>query len=468
MEQLKNKEWLQKQINRLGNPNRVSKEFGLAKNTVLRWCKRHDIQMPKVDPLMPFQNKEWLAEAIAQGETAESIAQTYNVRKETVLNNMLKMGLSQYSKFLSKAGEEEANRTFKNKYWLFEQMQAHKTAAEVARQNNLSETTVNRYLKKFGYNRMYETRNERYKNIEWLMNEYRSGKTVKEVAEFCNITDNTLAKWNQDNGIDIKAINDEHKYLYKDKDWLIENLEKYGSGLQISKATGFPPNSINRYIQKHGLRPKRKVADVFELNHNYFEVIDNQDKAYWLGFIMADGNVYERKDGNYDINIQLAIKDKPILEKFVQSLDSNIPVIEKINRRYDKEHLSCYVKFKSNKMAKDLAKNGINPKKTEKEIIPNTVPKELVWHFVRGYFDGDGSSSQSRFSICCSHFLKEQIIELFKSIDIPRSAIKIAFPGNVITLTVNRKKEVEKIAKHLYQNANIYLERKRENYNVYF
>lgn len=58
-----------------------------------------------------------------------------------------------------------------------------------------------------------------------------------------------------------------------------------------------------------------------DYNRHIFDIIDSQEKAYWLGFIIADGylNVDRRM-----LRIKLGDKDKNHLEKFIKFLGGNI------------------------------------------------------------------------------------------------------------------------------------------------
>lgn len=130
----------------------------------------------------------------------------------------------------------------------------------------------------------------------------------------------------------------------------------------------------------------------YQFNESYFEKIDSQEKAYWLGFIAADGYITKRKQGQNVFG--LTLHEKEPLEKLSVNMESNKPIYEYDNRKY-KQKFSDKTEYKllfvSNKLVSDLEKNGIIERKTFKLEFPYFLNKDFYSHFIRGYFDGDGS-----------------------------------------------------------------------------
>ena len=65
---------------------------------------------------------------------------------------------------------------------------------------------------------------------------------------------------------------------------------------------------------------------LYTLNENFFETIDTEDKAYWLGFIYADGYITKSKTGQHNLGIKLSIKDLAHLQKFALDIKTNKPI----------------------------------------------------------------------------------------------------------------------------------------------
>lgn len=122
----------------------------------------------------------------------------------------------------------------------------------------------------------------------------------------------------------------------------------------------------------------------YDINDSYFEKIDSFDKAYWLGFLYADGCV--RECGALEVGLKY--DDIDHLKKFKESLSSKHPIKEKI---INKKYKSCRIQIGCKKMVNDLINLNCLPRKSLILSFPDkVVPNEFMSHFIRGYFDGDG------------------------------------------------------------------------------
>ena len=121
-----------------------------------------------------------------------------------------------------------------------------------------------------------------------------------------------------------------------------------------------------------------------KFNEDYFKTIDTPDKAYFLGFIYADGCLIDNpKEYRYKLNIKIHNKDEDILKKFISLLDSEVEIWRSNHREISE------IGFSSKKMINDLKKIGLHPNKTYTISYPK-IDENLERHFLRGYFDGDG------------------------------------------------------------------------------
>jgi len=121
-----------------------------------------------------------------------------------------------------------------------------------------------------------------------------------------------------------------------------------------------------------------------KFNEDYFEVIDTPEKAYFLGFIFADGCLINNpKEYRYKLVIKIHNKDEDMLKRFISLLDSEVEIWRSKNRDISE------VGFSSKKMINDLKNLGIHQNKTYTIEYPK-IDEKLEKHFLRGYFDGDG------------------------------------------------------------------------------
>ena len=132
----------------------------------------------------------------------------------------------------------------------------------------------------------------------------------------------------------------------------------------------------------------------YHFNESYFKIIDSPEKAYWLGLIYADGTVRDRMGGKpmSSIKLSLASSDGYIIERFRDDLNSNHPVHIYASRRPNEQSTSELV-LNSKYMCADLERLGVYPRKSLTLLFPTEeqVPSTFMPHFIRGYFDGDGS-----------------------------------------------------------------------------
>lgn len=159
------------------------------------------------------------------------------------------------------------------------------------------------------------------------------------------------------------------------------------SAYQISKKTGWGRSAIYYHLKKMNItRSNKENSRKYEVNHEYFSKIDTEEKAYWLGFIFADGYVTSSNGKK----IGVTSKDIDHLEKFKKDLGATYPVnIYEAHTSYG-DSVYGRLLISSEKLYNDLISLGCVEKKS-KILQPPKVKKELERHFLRGFYDGDGS-----------------------------------------------------------------------------
>lgn len=207
----------------------------------------------------------------------------------------------------------------------------------------------------------------------------------------------------------------------------------------------------------------------YKFNENYFDNIDNQDKAYWLGFFAADGYNHMSK---CNIEIRLHNQDREILERFKESIKSNHPI-----NLYKNTYCNLYIHSKH--LCETLASYGLTQAKTYTLKIPN-IRKDLMQHFIRGFFDGDGCFSvihrndrgpnsktyQVNITGMSDPLLTIQDY-IVKETGVKRLPLKSRKGTVAVTMHYGGKNVCKKILDYLYKDANIYLKRKHDKYMKY-
>lgn len=233
-------------------------------------------------------------------------------------------------------------------------------------------------------------------------------------------------------------------------------LKKLGTEFGCSYAT------IRNLLNKHHI-DSRGNKQGYPRDEFYFNKIDTPEKAYWLGFLYADGCVHATGS---EISLQLI--DKEHCEKLKMALGAvNHKITTVHDKRFENAKTLYGFSIRDKQLHGDLIKWGCVPQKTDKiSKIPN-IPRDLVSHFIRGYFDGDGSlhylQGTNNFRIA---FLgtKDFLADIQKEIQTNVSISKNN--GNVYMIQIAGRYHVERVLNYLYQDSEekTRLDRKYQKY----
>lgn len=261
-----------------------------------------------------------------------------------------------------------------------------------------------------------------------------------------------------------------NKLTEKDKRLIIKEYYNNKSYKDISNKYIFSMRSIPRVLIESGINTKLKNR--YTLDSNYFQNINNQDKAYWLGFLHADGFVGTEKYNN----IVLSSTDNEHIIKFAKAIKYTEKYRESIGG-YNNSSKQFVINFSDKKMSDDLRKLGIYAdRKIKNYEIPN-INKNFIPHFIRGYFDGDGSV----YSYSSNNYYKDNAYSyLRRSITIigPESFLKHIADYMPYKYRLKDSKteylkymefyivsEFDEIYNYFYKDANTYLLRKYNKFN---
>ncbi len=204
----------------------------------------------------------------------------------------------------------------------------------------------------------------------------------------------------------------------------------------------------------------------YTLNEKYFDKIDCPEKAYWLGYLYADGNVTSGNKRKYTVRLFADIRDRECLEKLSIELGSNKPIYW--SKPSVTGQMGC-VEFCSRHLVQSVIKLGLIPSKTFKLTFPTFLQPELQRHFIRGYLDGDGSISAKQPNLSFVG-TKEFCLTLKKIIDdkfSTNATISIRHKerdNNIRQLAIGGRHKVKAILDWLYADATCFLERKYLKY----
>lgn len=257
------------------------------------------------------------------------------------------------------------------------------------------------------------------------------------------------------------------EYYYLNKKISIDNIAK---NLSISR------RSISRVLKEKSINTRLKNRYV--LNECYFNEIDTEAKAYILGFIYADGFVGNEKFNN----IVIAINDLEIVEFISKELEFTGEIRKTKKGGFSNSKCGYSLNFSSKIMADRLRNIGLYPNKSLTiDRIPE-LKEELIRHFIRGYFDGDGSilmSHNSSYYNGCDGIIKyvyptynftilgteEFLKQIIEKADFKYAKIRNTKTELIKSLNICAKKEFDSIFNYLYLDSTIKLKRKYNKWN---
>lgn len=272
-----------------------------------------------------------------------------------------------------------------------------------------------------------------------------------------------------------------NEYIFTDTDKLdIINMYTHDkiSTVKIGEKYGCSYGVIVKILDQYGIPRTHNGVRKYQLNEYFFDIINTQDKAYILGLLYADGCNFIKKS---TISISLQEEDVEILEKIRLCIGSSHP-LEYID--YSRKHDYGYT-YKnqwrllmfSKHMCNSLNAIGMTPNKSLTLEFPK-IDKSLYRHFIRGYFDGDGSIYQKIINennkpvvltiTSTSSFCEKTKKILYEELGI-YAGIYDASNHNGITKVLSTTKSASKIfLDWLYKDANLYMKRKYDRYLKYY
>jgi hypothetical protein len=226
----------------------------------------------------------------------------------------------------------------------------------------------------------------------------------------------------------------------------------------LGKVFGVPASTIQRRLRREGVQiHKGTYYSKHTANYAYFHIIDTEEKAYWLGFIAADGCV--STDQGYFLHIALQCSDEEHLKQFLGALKATHPI----------QHYPKYphITIGSKELIQDLGQWGITPRKTYTLTWPQ-LPGHLIRHYIRGFVDGDGCwSTGPSFSVFGLAMFMQQIQKvLMHECGLKKTAVQSSHVEDTTKpfarLAYRGRLQVCRIADYLYEDATIWLPRKRD------
>lgn len=325
----------------------------------------------------------------------------------------------------TKQGKEEIYITIEQQKAVVRLYKEELSTVEISKRLCLGRTSVGKYLNKLGY-RSNACRKITKSGQAQLVAMYNSGKTCREIVE---------------------------------------------SGLFNLKEGG-----VLSIVRKNNATRSRGYRNF--INHSYFRSIDSEEKAYFIGLLMADGSV-QYDEYSKILSLELKIEDKYMVENLAGALCLQQGRVKESCVAYEdrKDKHNAYFRAYSQEICNDLQRFGIVPNKTLllKEVPKNIEPK-LIRHVIRGIFDGDGTvytvpqggKPKLRFGFYGTYELVSDIKRiLMDKLSVRNRKVFKKTDVNVSMILWDVAEDITNFYHYIYDDATIYLLRKKQKFDEY-
>lgn len=385
--------------------------------------------------------------------TLKEIAKTLKKSEDSISYAITKLGLK---KQIHIKWTDEENQFLKDNYLIM-------TNAELAKELNRSFISVSAQLDRLKLTKAkFWTKEEE----KYLIDNYIN-MTHQEMGKVLNRTDGA-----------IRSKCFELNLYKKDVPWTDEELNYIKNNYrektfkEMSQYLNRTDNAIRLQCSRMGLKKTPYVCD-----YHYFENINSEEKAYWLGFLLADGWINKNENTNAGtVGIELQYGDIEHLKKFNKSIKGNYKITDRwrpcflSTKDKKKKHHACVIRVFSITMYDSLIKLGFTNNKSFDGSIPK-IRKDLFKHLIRGYFDGNGCvcCTDKKFVVyfsTASEQLNQDIIKILEEQNIPVSNYSYIneYGTTMYAPTINRIQDKIKFLDWIYKDSSIYLDRKFKKY----
>jgi LAGLIDADG-like domain len=199
---------------------------------------------------------------------------------------------------------------------------------------------------------------------------------------------------------------------------------------------------------------------MYHYNTSRFQNIQDEQSAYFLGLIAADGGICSTKNL---VSLSLHHKDRDLLYKLATYIETDKPI-----RQYKDQ---CLLNIHNKIIYQNIISAGLPVDKTYNLKFPS-IDKEYQRHFIRGFFDGDGhvgiingkQTKRVRFNLVGTCDILTSIIDIFETeLGLKRPTISfIKSTRCLYQCHIYGKENIAKIKQYFYQDSTVYMKRKFE------
>ena len=324
--------------------------------------------------------------------------------------------------------------------------------------------------------------------INMIKKQYNEGKLIKEIAKDFNVIPYHIAKALDNLGIKEDSHKRKFNKIANTEGLLYKKLYEQGYTVtEIGRQLNVSRHTVSKWLKANNVNIIN-YTKIPKFDETIFDCIDTEEKAYWLGFIYADGSISSqplknltRKNYNFEISLQKHDMEHLYkFNKFMKYKGNHVTTREYIDKQTGKIYASCRWTITNKHLWETLNNYGCIPKKSlvlkfpDISIFNNT---NLIRHFIRGYFDGDGCISYYKVNntICkptCSLIGTKEFLNSIKELLNEQQIIvnsiihkdKRHITSNTYIFSITNIETNIKFLNFLYNNSNVYLDRKYNRY----
>jgi hypothetical protein len=297
---------------------------------------------------------------------------------------------------------------------------------------------------------------------EGMIQAYIAGSSSKEAAAQFGYHSSTCLEVLHRHGISSRSIAESKRLPESHQKGMIEAYLAGATAKQAGAQFGYSRSTCLNVLRRNGtlVRTRSEVARIHSLDESFFDSIDNEIKAYWLGFLSADGAVTLR-----ELRIHLQVGDVEHLHKFRNALRAEHTVTLRQNERQGKKYTYARLSITSRHLVEALECLGVTERKSFTIQPCQYVPENLLPAYWRGVFDGDGSIGiygklrPTWTTFLCGNYAMVSGFRNFVS-QFVTSEATVRPNGKIFVVTYRGRELPRNIAHLLYDNATIYLDRK--------
>lgn len=319
-------------------------------------------------------------------------------------------------------------------------------------------------------------------DIEKIKNLHAEGMYGTEIARQMGVSSCTIS--DRLKSLNLKNNPKKPVFTKEEEDCIFARYIKGETIRQIAKDFPQSDDQINYILRKAGLTRRNGVQVHFD--ENYFNIIEDENRAYFLGLLFADGNIKHfdgtrGKDRHKGWKTQISLNEKEggdLIRELKRQMGDDRPlrVYDSLGTSGKYIRCSAVVSFGSERLYNDLVKWGMTENKLEQPRLMPPLRPDLIHHFLRGCFDGDGSifysngkRPQMGANICGSKPFLEQANVIFNEVvKTPHTKGRRVFDrGKFGSIHFGTAATCKKLFEYLYQDAHIYMKIKYDKFVNY-